>query len=338
METSAHRMSSSEASFHADPRDHPSEPAAPTAAERRGLALALVAAIAIHLIIPLALIVYYALWPPAAPIAQEIPVEVVIEQPPPPPKQEKTEEKQKPPPPPEDERPAYDAPRAATKENVNRNAHDVKTEAPSAQAEPPLNPGAPQKSESPAPPKRERPSVAPPLDLQSAPEGDLAAAPAEKPSDSEAPPAAETPAPKAAEKPAPEPPAEAPVGAPMPTIDVLPQYKFAEAAKEAPVAGGSAESRYFTIIYGMIKAHMREPSDPRPAPPSREGAIVFGIDEAGNLLGRKLMNSSGSPSLDMAVMAAIAEAAPFPAPPGWVAKYLRLSYGGGRSPHREPHG
>jgi hypothetical protein len=32
------------------------------------------------------------------------------------------------------------------------------------------------------------------------------------------------------------------------------------------------------------------------------------------------------------VMAAIAEAAPFPAPPGWVAKYLRLSYGGRRAP------
>ena len=332
-------MSSSEASFHADARDHQSEPAAPTAAERRGLALALIAAIAIHLIIPLALVVYYAFWPPVAPVAQEIPVEVVIEQPPPPqpPKQEKKEDSPKPPPPPDDERPAYDAPRAATPEKVNRNAQDQKTQAPSAQAEPPLNPGAPQKSEAPpAAPEQERPSAAPPLDLQSAPEGDLAAVPADKPLDSDAPPAAETPAPKVAEKPAPEPPAEAPAGAPMPTIDVLPQYKFAEAAKEAPVAGGSAESRYFTIVYGMIKAHMREPPGPHPAPPSREGAVVFGIDEAGNLLGRRLMNSSGSPSLDMAVMAAIAEAAPFPAPPGWVAKYLRLSYGA-RS-HHEPHG
>ena len=77
-------MSLSEAEFRAEPVERLSAPEEPSPAERRGWALALVAAAALHLIIPLALIVYYAFWPPVVPVAeQEIPVEVVVEQPPP---------------------------------------------------------------------------------------------------------------------------------------------------------------------------------------------------------------------------------------------------------------
>jgi TonB family protein len=108
---------------------------------------------------------------------------------------------------------------------------------------------------------------------------------------------------------------------------VLPEYKFAHAATESPVVGGTAETRYFTIVYGMIRSHLREPSGPSAAPPSRGGAIVFTVDESGNLLERKLVSGSGSPSLDMAVMTAIAEAAPYPAPPNWQPRAMRLSYG-----------
>src|SRR5208282_2932641 len=57
-------MSPSEAEFRAEPVERLSAPEEPSPAERRGLALALVAAAALHLIIPLALIVYYAIWPP----------------------------------------------------------------------------------------------------------------------------------------------------------------------------------------------------------------------------------------------------------------------------------
>jgi TonB family protein len=83
--------------------------------------------------------------------------------------------------------------------------------------------------------------------------------------------------------------------------------------------------RYFTIVYGMIRAHLRQPRDANP--PTRGGAIVFALDESGNLLQRKIVSPSGSPNLDMAVMNAIAEAAPYPAPPGWQPKALRLTYG-----------
>ena len=54
---------------------------------------------------------------------------------------------------------------------------------------------------------------------------------------------------------------------------------------------------------------------------------MFALDETGNLLQRRLVSSSGSPNLDLAVMNAIAEAAPFPAPPGWQPKALRLTFG-----------
>ena len=129
-----------DASFSAEPTDHVAQPPAPTPAERRGLALALIAAAILHLVIPLAIVAYYLLWPPAvAPTEKEIPVEIVVE----PPKQEKAEDGPKPPPAPDDERPAYDAPSAETQEKANRESPDPKTQAPAREAALPQQPGAP---------------------------------------------------------------------------------------------------------------------------------------------------------------------------------------------------
>ncbi len=74
----------------------------------------------------------------------------------------------------------------------------------------------------------------------------------------------------------------------------------------------------------MIRNHLHQPPETRPP---RGGAIVFTVDESGNLVQHKLMNSSGSPNLDMAVMNAIVEAAPYPAPPDWQPRSMRLVYG-----------
>jgi protein TonB len=312
-------MSLSEADFRDEPLDEAAAPEPPSPAERlsgpealtpddrKGWAIALIAAAALHLIIPLALIVYYMLWPPAVPVAvQEIPVEVVVEQQPPP-KPNKAEDQPKPPPEPDDEKPAYDAPAPATQEKINRESPDKTTQAPAAATAPAPTPGAPPKTDAQTPP--------PPHDLTPTPEG-------EQPADLN--PATDENTADASELAAPAPPAKAPAGAPLPTIEELPQYKFARAVKDSPIATGNADSRYFTIVYGMIHSHYREPSGPRPI---REGAIVFGVDETGNLVGRKMVISSGSPNLDMAVMAAIAEAAPYPAPPNWQPRTMRLTYG-----------
>jgi TonB family protein len=302
-------MSPSEAEFRAEPVERLSGPEAPSPAERRGWALALVAALALHLIIPLALIVYYTLWPPVVPVAQqEIPVEVVVEQPAPQPK--KAEDRPKPPPEPDDERPAYDAPAAATQEKVNRESPDKTTQAPASEAAPPPIPGSPLKVDA--------QSAPPPHNLKPMPDGD-------QPADLN--PTSDENVADAAEAAAPAPPAEAQVGAPLPTIETLPVYKFAEAVRDSTIAGGNADSRYFTIVYGMIRSHLREPSGPSATRPNKQGAIIFGVDESGNLVGRKMVSSSGSPNLDLAVMAAIAEAAPYPAPPNWQPRSMRLTYG-----------
>lgn len=297
-------------------------PEEPTPAERRGLAVALIAAAVLHLLIPLALFVYYAIWPPAIPTeVQEIPVEVVVEQPPPKPKP--PEAKPKPPPAPDVEKPAYDAPAPETKENVNRESPDKTTEAPAAQAPPPPAPGAPPKSERQAPhpgaadqqEAQDKPAA---QDLTPAPEGELPAKPNAKPKDDVA---------EAAAPAAPAPPPKAPVGEPLPTIEDLPQYKFAREVEHSPVAGGNAESRYLTIVYGMIKAHLHESAELHVDSASKRGAVDFYVDEGGNLVGHKLVSSSGSANLDMAVMNAIVAAAPYPAPPNWRPLYLTYNFG-----------
>lgn len=314
----------SEADFTAEPVERLAGPETPTPAERRGLAVALVAAAVLHLLIPLALFIYYALWPPSTPTAvQEIPIEVVVEQPPPPPKPKQAEDKPKPPPKPFDEKPAFDAPAPETKEKINRESPDKKTEAPAAQAPPPPTPGAPPKSETqapaPAPPDEQKAQNAPPAhDLEPSPEGELPADVNPKPKNDTA--AAAAPA-------APAPPPKAPVGEALPTIEDLPQYKFAREVEHSPVASGNAESRYLTIVYGMIKAHLHETPELRVDSANKRGVVDFYVDEGGNLVGRKLVSSSGSPNLDLAVMAAIAEAAPYPAPPSWRPLYLTYNFG-----------
>ncbi len=317
-------MSLSDASIKADAIDHLAPPTSPTTAERRGLTFALIAAAALHLLIPLAIVLISAFAPRPAPPVEEIPVEVVVEKPPPPPPKPPAEQP-KPPPQPDDERPASDAPSAATEEKANRDSPDTKTSAPAAKAEPSQALGAPQESKEPQ--AAEQPKAQAALIPQDKPppeNADMRAAPTPAEEDAEAsPPAPPTPAEKPAPPPAPR--AKAPPGTPLPAAEILPDYKFAHAATESPIIGGNAETRYFTIVYGMIRAHLHEPRNANPA--THGGAIVFALDESGNLLERRIVSSSGSPTLDMAVMTAIAEAAPYPAPPGWQPKALRLTYG-----------
>jgi TonB family protein len=317
--------SMSEADFTAEPVERLSAPEAPDPAERRGLTAALVAAALLHLAVPLGLLVYYTIWPLSTPTAvQEIPVEVVVEQPPPPPPKPKPpEDKPKPPPKPFEEKPAFDAPAPETKENVNRESPDKKTQAPAAQAPPPPTPGAAPKSETqapaPAPADEQKAQSAPPAhDLTPSPQGELPAEVNPKPKNETA---------EAAAPAAPAPPAKAPVGEALPTIEDLPQYQFAREAEHSPVASGNADTRYLTIVYGMIKAHLHETAELRLDSANRRGVVDFYVDEGGNLVGRKLISSSGSPNLDMAVMAAIAAAAPYPAPPNWSPLYLTYNFG-----------
>jgi outer membrane biosynthesis protein TonB len=122
-------------------------------------------------------------------------------------------------------------------------------------------------------------------------------------------------------------PAKAPFGALLTTIEDLPQYKFAREFEHAPIAVGNPETRYLTIIYGMIKSRLRETPELHIDSANERGVVGFYLGKRGNLVGRKLVSSSGSPSLDMAVMTAIAEAAPYPAPPNRRTLYLNYNFG-----------
>ena len=62
----------------------------------------------------------------------------------------------------------------------------------------------------------------------------------------------------------------------------------------------------------MIKVHLHDSPALHLDLANRHGIVDFYIDEGGNLIGRKLVASSGSSDLDMAVMNAIAAAGPYP--------------------------
>jgi TonB family protein len=115
--------------------------------------------------------------------------------------------------------------------------------------------------------------------------------------------------------------------APLLTANELPQYKFARAVHDSPVSGGNADSLYLTDIFRLIKSHLRESPELHTERANRHGIIDFYVDQGGNLVGRKLVSSSGSPNLDTAVMTAIAEAAPFPTPPNRHTISLNYNFG-----------
>jgi TonB family protein len=114
---------------------------------------------------------------------------------------------------------------------------------------------------------------------------------------------------------------------PLPTIEDLPQYKVPPGIERSPSAGNNVESRYLTIVYGMIKSKLHAAPELHVEMATHHGVVDFYVDEGGNLVGRKLVSSSGSPNLDAAVMEAVAEAAPYPAPPNWGPVSLNYNFG-----------
>ena len=92
----------------------------------------------------------------------------------------------------------------------------------------------------------------------------------------------------------------------------IPDYKLAAPRKFSPVGGGHAKTTYLTILYGLIMPHMRIPPRVRGSGAIGRGAVVFYIDEMGNLTHQAVHQPSGAPDLDAAALAAVRRAAPFP--------------------------
>ncbi|MCW2283442.1 protein TonB [Rhodoblastus acidophilus] len=231
------------------------------------------------------------------PAEQEIPVEVIVEPPkepePPPPPPEKEKEKKL------DETIATDAPRPANEEKVERkDARDDVSHSPkTTSTEPAPSPPAA------APAKTEAAPAAEPMELD--PNGaPVAAKPAPEPQETQQ---APQPAPKSETQ-------KKPAKDPMSAFAALPDYSFAPVSKKTPVATGKAASTYLSIVYGMVMSRIHYPEGA--AGHGRTiGEIIFGVDGAGRLVGQRVIKSSGSPELDLAALAAIRAAAPYPPPP-----------------------
>jgi protein TonB len=261
-----------------------------------------------------------------APDEQAIPVEMISEPPPPPPapeppppKSEEQAEKK-----PWDEKPATDAPRKANEEKVKRDdAVDEKSHAPKP---------APD-SES----TEEKPASAPSESAEKSMDAKAAEASAPKLKDDrpdgEAINAAEVERPNApeqtkAQQAAPQPEKQQPPAPPpMSPFAAMPEYSFATAAKNTPIAGGNAATTYLTTVYGMLFAKMHMPPI-RPGRPHTQGEIAFDIDFAGALIRARVTKSTGIPEVDAAALAAIRAAAPYPLPPTGNGLSLRLNFNG----------
>lgn len=259
------------------------------------------------------------------PREEEIPVEVIAEPPPQPPQELPPPPEPEPPQPQpkeklpqqkvvDDEKPAFDAPRAANQETVEREAPDQETK--TERAAPPNDQLASKPSPEKTPDPQQQAATA------SAPQAALQRSDDDKP-DAEivekAEPQQETkPEEKQGQvevKTSPEPKPLKSIADQIASLAPLPEYKIAGSSKPAPVSGGTARTTYLSILFGMIMRHMHVPPNVRGKTAPQQGVVAFYVDEMGNLTHQVVYNSSGFSELDAAALAAVRRAAPFPAPP-----------------------
>lgn len=276
-----------------------------------------------------------ALVPPAV---EEIPVEVITEPPPPPeekkeeppppepPPEQKQQEQQKPPPPPPppiEEKPAFDAPKAVSKEKSEQNAPEEAKEAKTKRNEP--EKVAP-KDEKPQGLKDaeddadgdKSPEPAPQKEVEDKPDAEIieraekVPTPIDKPETKDAKPAKKGDAMSIADQ--------------VAALAPLPDFKLAAPPKTSPVGGGQAKTTYLSILYGLIMPHMRIPPRVRDLQMPSKGVVAFYIDEMGNLTHQAVYRTSGLPDLDAAALAAVRAAAPFPPPPRGLPHSMLFTY------------
>lgn len=291
----------------------PREPAAP--ARNRRFAAVLAACFLLHMLLLAFLLREDQAAAPAAPPVEEIPVELVteippvekVEPPPPPPPNEKTpKQKVK-----DDEKPAFDAPRATNKDTIEREAPDKETQSP--RVAPPTKQTATKPAPAKAPPAAQEAEATP----QDAPPKPADDTPDAEPLDKAEP----EPQVKPQEKPAAKakaPPVKAPaksVADQLAALSALPDYRVGAASKPAPVTGGTANTTYLSILFGLIMRQMHVPPAVRASHMAVEGIVAFYVDEMGHLTHQAVYRASGRPDLDAAALAAVRNAAPFPAPP-----------------------
>ena len=172
----------------------------------------------------------------------------------------------------------------------------------------------PVKAEPQAQPKEEPPAPALPPD----PDGVPANAQATPPEAAE-PPKLE-PDPTESEKP------ETPDAKRFAFFAPLPKMDFDTGANPSRAPSGAADSTYTSMLYGMIVPLVRVPPGLPAASRRRPLRVEFVIDGRGRLVASMISRSSGVPFLDMAALAAVRQAAPFPPTPHGKPLGLVLDY------------
>ncbi|WP_159729130.1 TonB family protein [Methylosinus sp. Ce-a6] len=318
-------------SFRADPAERAIAPPENEASAKRPLAPIILSVLAHILIVAAFLLEQLLPTNENSPQEQEIPLEVVAEAPQPRPPEEQPrpepeqpepqpepEEKQKQEPPPprkfvDDDKPAFDAPRASNQETVERDAPDQETKA--------------QRRDAPNEQRAAKPSPEKSADPQMQQAAKAAPSPATPKADEDKPDAEIV---EHAEeqkearldalrgeldiKASPEPKPKS-VADQLASLAPLPDFKLGGSSKPAPVSGGTAKTTYLSILFGLIMRHMHVPPSLRNKTTPNHGVVVFYIDESGHLTHQAVYRSSGFPELDSAALAAVRHAAPFPAPP-----------------------
>lgn len=274
----------------------------------------------------------------APPAVEEIPVEVITEPPPapkeeeppppePPPPEPKQEQQKPPPPPPtpmELEKPAFDAPKAESKEKSERDMPEQE-EQKAPRIAPPTDKVAP-KDEKPQGLKdaededgaEKAPEAAEEKQAEDRPDAEIIERAEQKPKPQE------KPEPKEA-KPAKKGEANS-IADQVAALAPLPDFKLGAPPKTSPVGGGQAKTTYLTILYGLIMPHMHIPPRVRGNAMVSKGVVAFYIDEMGNLTHQAVYRSSGAPDLDAAALAAVRRAAPFPPPPRGLPHSMLFTY------------
>ncbi len=282
----------------------------------------------LHVGILALLIMLDAIFLPHDTQSQETPVEVIIEQPPPPPPPPAPEQQQPEEKPPEEKKPeqkkpepqqqqpyvepATDAPRAQNKEKVERTAPDKESKAarkglatnqtarkPSPEKKPsPAQQAAPEASKEPPTLKRD----------EEKPDAEViekAEVSRDRPDRKETRSDTKGETLQGARSLADE----------LANPDPSPSFLFSGAAKAAPVSGGTANTTYLSILWGLIMPGVHLPESVKDEHIHREGILVFNVDIKGNLTRIGVKRSSGLEELDAAAMDALRRAAPFPPPP-----------------------
>ncbi|WP_158807148.1 TonB family protein [Beijerinckia sp. L45] len=246
--------------------------------------------------------------------AEETPIEIVVEPPPPPAapqdKPKPLPEPTKAPPPPEppkvpppevkeDLSPAKDAPRAVE----DKKTVDTRQAQPKSEPKGPKQPTPPAEPAQPSPAK-EATTAKPAEDKPDAEALDKATPEVKK-----TPPAKESKA-KSKTKTAKPDAAQTLAG-----LSGLKSFSIEAPAPRVPVAGGTEDVRFLSIVQGMIMKKVRALPRLNRYQEGGQVTVLFHIDDSGRILTMGLGQTSGNPEIDRMAMNAVSQAGPFPAPP-----------------------